>query len=215
MSIVKGIVLVTACAGSANGQLVDPGFDINPLVNYVTVLNNFVAQQGVWGDENSTIVGVTGSVTPISAPSMLRMDNDGLTVTQAWQVTDMSPWAAQISAGTATFNLSGNFNVENLAAAQAYIRVNFYTAPNLGSYTGSATSGVQTLDVSPLTWQTLGTNGTIPIGTTWITTEVGYVNASIGNLPGFVDDARLTIAPTPGSAALLGIGGLLAARRRR
>ena len=54
----------------------------------------------------------------------------------------------------------------------------------------------------------------IPIGTTWMVFQVAYQNASIGNNPGFVDDAHMDILPAPGAIALLGLAGLCNRRRR-
>lgn len=215
MKILGSGIAVVALASASSAQLVDPGFESNPLVNYVTVLNNFVAQQGNWGVESGARVGVTGAITPAAGNFMLQMNQNGGAVTQAWQVLDMAPWAAAISAGTATFTLDALFNSEGVPPPNGYIKLNYYSAPNLGSYTGSSTQTNFTLDGVASTWENFGTAGTIPIGTTWTTVEFGYVNATMGGHPGFVDNARLTIVPTPGAATLLAMGGLVAARRRR
>lgn len=215
MNLVYQAVSILACTSAASAQLVDPGFESNPLGNYVTVLNNFVSHQGIWGQENSTIVGKYGKVGPYSGQNMLRMDNDGLVVTQVFQVVDMSPWAWQISTGTAYYTIRAHFNAENLPAAQAYMRLHYYSAPNLGASIGSVYSPYLTLDQSASTWQSIHKKGKIPFYTNWAVLEIGYVNSTIGGLPGFVDDAEFTITPTPASASLLMFGAALAARRRR
>ncbi|MCA9278144.1 MAG: hypothetical protein H6815_05055 [Phycisphaeraceae bacterium] len=215
MKVVRGGMVVAALASGAQAQLVDPGFESNALGVYTTVLNNFTTQQGIWAPESGARVGTTGAVTPASGNFMLQMNQNGGVVTQAWQVTDMAPYAAAISAGTATFNLDALFNSEGQPSPQGYIRLNFYSGPSLSNYTSSISSGTFTLDNTPTTWENFSATGTIPIGTTWVTTEFGFVNSTMGGFPGFVDNARLQIVPAPGPVSLMAAAGLIAVRRRR
>lgn len=210
----SAIVMSAASAASAN-ILIDPSFENNPLDNYLNVLNNFPAYQGVWGVENASISGAVGGVVPPDGVKMLCMLDDGLTVTQAWQVTDVSanPF---IPSGTATFTLEAEFNVQNIPAARASVVMQFFSGPGLGfEIPASQLVASLTLDNAAGTWETISLSGTIPASTTWMASQVSYVNSTLGGQPGYVDMGDLTILPAPGSVALLGAGGLIVARRRR
>lgn len=211
---IVAIALATASANAAN-LLVDPGFELNPLNNYSTVLNNFSTYQGDWGVENSTITGAVGGVTPAGGVKMLSMFDDGLSITQAWQVTDVSG-IPSISGGSATFTLSALFNAENVPAARASIFMQFFTGPGLGfEIPSSQLSMSLNLDNNPSTWESISVSGGIPASTTWMVSQVGYWNATMGGQPGYVDVGDFTIIPAPGSIAAVGVSGLLASRRRR
>lgn len=177
----------------AQNLLVDPSFESNPLGNYSVVLNDFVGQQGVWGPEAATITGAQGGVTPFDGVKMLRMTNDGLSVTQCDQVIDVSSYAALIDGGGATFSLSGRFNVDGLPAALCGIVLRSYTGSSLGLTNGVASSGDQPLDTDAGTWETVSVNGVIPTNTRWIAVELYYRNSSIGGMPGYVDAVDLRI----------------------
>jgi hypothetical protein len=211
-----GVLVSVLGTASANAQnwLVDPGYEQNPVISHFTVLNNFAAQQGTWGVENSTITGLVGGLSPAGGAKMLSMRTEGLFATQAWQVTDVSanPF---ITAGNATFTLSALFNAENIPAARANVVMQFYNGAGLGfEIPGSQLSASMIIDNNPVTWQPLPLSGTIPAGTTWMVSQVSFVNSTIGAQPGFVDDVGLQIVPSPGSLALLSIGGLVVRRRR-
>ena len=199
--------------------LVDPGFEVNPLDTATNVLNNFPVYQGIWGQENGTITGVDGGVTPAQGFKMLRMDNTG-SYTQTFQVTDVTSYAATIDAGGATINMSALFDVDkNLLAALGGVGVSFFTANNYGSLTSFIT-GSLTLDNSANTWEPITVSGAIPVGTRWLVSQVFYQDATLlgidGNYGGgYVDAADLTITPEPATMCLLGLGTLGLLRRRK
>src|ERR1043166_9905351 len=89
----SGLVGLTlaALAGPALGVnlLTDPGFESNPLTTAANSLNNFPGFQGVWGQENSTIVGVANGVTPFQGVKQLQMDATGGVTTQTFQAVDV------------------------------------------------------------------------------------------------------------------------------
>lgn len=214
------ILLAAAVVPAQANLLVDPGFESNPLTSYTNVLNNFPGFQGVWGHENSTIVGAENGVTPPQGSLMLRMDSDGLVTTQAFQVTDVTTYAGVIDSGSATLSLSALFNVDaHVPAAVGAVYIQFFGAANYGSQIGTGLSGPLSLDTSDQTWEVASLNTSIPVGTRWLVSQVYYSNGSlIGNdgivHPGYVDAAELLIVPEPSTLGLLALG-LLAGFRRR
>ncbi len=111
-----GLALATFTSSARANLLVDPGFEANPLTTASNVLNNFPTYQGQWGVESATITGVDGGVTPAQGTQMLRMTDDGLVATQAFQVTDVTVYAGLIDSGGATANLSALFNADKNAS---------------------------------------------------------------------------------------------------
>ena len=220
-SITVALLLAAAPLASAN-LLVDPGFESNPLDTINNVLNNFTTYQGVWGVEAATITGIDNGVTPAQGAKMLRMTDDGAVATQAVQFTDVSSYSALINSGSGIANLSGLFDVDaHVPAAIGGVTIAFFSGPSFGSIIGGPiTSNINTLDSNPATWETASLSVPIPLGTTWIMSQVAYDNASLlGNdgvlHPGYVDATRLNIVPTPASAALLALAGSIGLRRRR
>ena len=104
-------MMILVLSGSpVMAMLVDGSFEDNPLGGLIPVLTNFTPD--VWGVESATIyTGTQNGVTPADGVDMLRMTTDGLTATQAVQVTDVSAFASSIDNSLATFNLSAVFNV--------------------------------------------------------------------------------------------------------
>ncbi len=214
--------VATATAGEQ--LLVDPSFEDNPLISYFDVLNNFEKFQGNWGVENAAIVGATGSVIPPDGEKMLQMWDDGLTVTQAFQVTDVSAFSSLIDSGRAVGLLSALFNAENVPQAQAYVGLHCYSGPGVGYKISTIFSGGVDLDPDADTWETIQLwpghfpvpQGIIPTNTRWVVSEVAYDNKSLEGNPGYVDAASLRIVPEPASFLALGAGlGLVALRRGR
>jgi hypothetical protein len=210
------LALGAAVSPAMANQLVNPGFESNTLTTAGNVLGNFTGFQGIWGPEVATITGVDGGVTPAQGSQMLRMMDDNLTTTQGFQVTDVTADTPIISTGTATVNLSALFNTgQNVPAGVAAVYVQFFSASNYGSQIGGAVGAGLTLDNSPATWQPISISTTVPVGTTWILSQVAYSNASLLSNPGYVDAADMTITPEPASMALLGLGGAVLFRKRR
>ena len=218
-----GLALAFAvCTPAARANiLVDPGFEVNPLDTAFNVLTNFPTYQGVWGVEVATVVGAENGVTPAQGVKMLRMADDGNVTTQGFQTTDVTSYGAAISTGSATVNLSAQFNVDKgVPAAVAGIFVQFFSAASYGSQIGIPISSSLTLDSNPNTWETVWVSGTIPIGTTWLMSQVYYSDASLLGIdglshPGYVDAADATIVPEPASVGLLVLAGMAVRARRR
>jgi len=219
-AIATTLLLAAASAPSAWANLVDPGFESNPLTNYSNVLTDFVTYQGQWGTEAATIVTAENGVTPAQGSKMLRMDDDGLITTQGFQVTDVTAYAGLIDSGAGFASLNALFNVDAFVpAATGGVYLQFFSASNYGSQIGTGVAGPLALDNSDATWETALINTPIPVGTRWLLSQVYYSNTSlVGNdgtiHPGYVDAADLRITPEPSALALLTLGVLPLLRRR-
>lgn len=214
--VVTGLIQAFFSPPSVQANLlVDPGFEVNALTSYTNVLNNFTGYQGVWGVESATVSGVDGGVTPAQGSRMLRMTDDGLVATQAFQATNVTSYAALIDSGGATVNLSALLNAgANVPAGVGAVTVRFFSAANWASSLGAPVSGGLTLDNLPGTWQTASVSTAIPVNTRWLITEVAFTNSTMAGNPGYVDAADLTVTPEPASIAMLCLSGLLFVRRR-
>jgi len=225
---VKNLILISlfVCAAfitvSAKANLlVDPGFESNPLTTDVAVINTPNPMlPGVWGQENSTIVGAEFTVTPAQGVKMLRMENTG-SYTQTFQATDVTSYAALIDSGGATVGINALFNANpKIAAALGGIGVSFFTTSTYSSLTSSI-SNTLTLDNAPGTWQSISVSGAIPAGTRWLLSQVYFQDSTLQGVPpdptyygGYVDAADLIITPEPATMVLLGIGALSLMRKR-
>ncbi len=217
-NICTSILALFCAATTAQASLiVDPGFD-TPLSGFITVLSDFNGQQGKWGAEAATISTGAGGVTPYDTTHMLSMTGSGGTY-QTAQVTDVSSYAALISAGGAIVNLNAFFNTPvGVSSAGAGVIVTFLSGTDFNANQISTISHSLTLDGDGKTWENNSVTGVIPTNTAWIVSQVTFNGASLGANPGFVDGASLTIEPVPEPAtALFGIAcvGVAALRRRR
>jgi hypothetical protein len=227
--VIASTFALAVCAATASAALlVNPGFD-NPSPAPGPLppagFGNVVGppfSPGFWGAENASITsGVVaapnGPVTPLSLKGMLEMRDDGLSVTQAWQVvnvTGMLPPSPKVG-------LSGWFTVSaQTAGAVAGVRI--WAFDNINDWPApTVTSAINgTLDASSLTWQQLSLAPvSIPSTTQWVLAELDYADAPLlaRNTDGFVDNVQLSIVPEPGTCLMLLSGGvgLLLVRRRR
>lgn len=225
-----GLLVASLGLGGANlaqalttaNLLTDPGWNTpltNPLISYLNVLGSPYTQN-TWGDENSSVVGPENGVTPLEGNGMLRMDDDGLTVTQIWQRVDVSTYATGIDAGLATADLSGWFNLPaGFAGGVGSANLGFVNASNVPiSGLNLTTVSIGGLDGNPLTWQQL-LNGSVPVpvGTRILEAQFNYVNATMQGQPGYVDaaDLRLTVIPEPTTGLLMLLGLVAIAIKRR
>lgn len=215
------LVSVAAVSGDALGAnlLTDPGFESNAVTSAFNSLNDFPTYQGVWGQENSTIVGVDGGVVPASGLRQLRMDISGGVTTQAFQTVDVTSFAGLIDSNNAILNASALFN-SNAQAALGGVYIQYFTGNSYGTNFGPLDTSIQTFDASPMTWQSASLSVPIPANTRWIIFQVAFAEATLMDATGvvgsgYVDDAFMEIVPTPGSGALLAIAGLAGLRRRR
>ena len=212
------IAALVGTSAMASNLVTDPGFELNALTTATNSLNNFPGFQGVWGQENSTIVGVDGGITPASGLNQLRMDITGGVTTQAFQTIDVSSYATLIDSGFGIVNASALYNAPQHGAI-AGVYVSYFSGNTYGTLFGPLSQNVQTLDGSPSTWESISLSDSIPTGTRWMLMQVAFDEASLQQVgfisSGYVDDAFLEIVPSPGAAMLLGAGGLAASARRR
>lgn len=214
--VVSGAALVTAAAAHAN-LLTNPGYEVSTITTANNVLNNFAGFQGIWGPELGTITGATGGVTPFAGSQMHSLTNAGGVATQTFQAVDVSSFSALINAGNAQITASAFFNtVGGYTGAQSSVVVLFFSGATYSSLLGNSGFGGLNLDANPLTWENRSVTSMIPVNTTWVVFQGAYSNASIGNNPGFIDDAFMdvTAVPAPGALGLLGLAGIVGRRRR-
>lgn len=210
---------VALCAIGSAAQaniLTDPGFEVNPLDDIITVLNDFTTYQGVWGTEVGLITGVDGGIVPFQGSLMLRMDDDGGVTTQTLQMVDVSSYAALIDSGLAVVEASAWFNAApGFLGGQGGVGVGYYSAANFGSNIGGSANFYVSMDGDAQSWQQSSLSESIPVGTRWMYFQVVFDNSTMFGFPGYVDAAEMRIVPTPGAAAMLGMAGIAAFRRRR
>jgi len=214
ISVALAAALLVATAAAGDQLLIDPSFENNPLIGYVEVLNNFEKYQGIWGVENAVIVGATGNVIPPGGKKMLQMWDDGLIVTQAFQVTDVTAYSSLIDSGEAVGLLGALFNVENAPKARTVVHISYYSGPG-GEFEIGTFWSLLDLDADVTTWETNLAQTSVPVGTRWVVSDIAYDSELLQGNPGYFDAASLRIVPEPGSFLALGAGlGLLAGRQR-
>jgi hypothetical protein len=220
VAVAVGLLGLSGVA-SATNLLVDPSFETIPVVpigNVIPVLNQ---SPGLWGVENATIVtAVSEGIAPLAGTNVLRMiDNQDVT-TQAVQAIDVSSFSTQInSLGGSNISMSALFNTRGPAPAAAGVALQFFTGNNYASEVpNSFVAHAIAVNTNPADWEASVVSTHIPTGTTWVLAQVYYSNASLGGLPGFVDETQVSITavPEPGSYALLAGGlALMGLRMRR
>jgi hypothetical protein len=199
--------------------LTDPGFNTpltNPLTSYLNVLGPPFALN-VWGDENSSVVGPEFAASPLEGNGMLRMDDDGLVVTQIFQHVNVASFATDIDAGNASATLSANFTTGGgVVGSVAALYIRYFTAAN--TFLGTSAFVTPPLDANPVTWQLHSVPwSTIPAGTRILEAQLAYVNSTLPQgMGGYVDlaDLRLRTVPEP-SSCLLALSSLASLFFRR
>ncbi len=206
----------------AQAQLIDGGFDINPLTTIAAVINTPNPMLfGVWGQESATRVGVVGPVSPLSPPMMLSTTFTGGVASQTVQAINVLPFAAMIASG-ANFTLSANYNALTQGPIGGII-MQFFASNTFASQIGLPVLNSIAVDGNPASWQNLSITGLIPLGTQSMMAQVLYSNASLltaagTTQPGYVDSVEFRITPVPEPSAwllLLAGGTLIGWRVRR
>jgi hypothetical protein len=200
--------------------LTDPGFNTpltNPLISYINVLGPPFTLN-TWGDENSVVVGPEFGVTPLEGNAMLRMDDDGLVVTQIFQHVNVAAFAVDIDAGNASATLSANFTTGGgVLGSVAALYIRYFTAAN--GFLGTSAFVTPPLDPNPVTWQSFNVPySAVPVGTRILEAQLAFVNSTLPQgMGGYADlaDLRLRTVPEPSTCllALASLTGLFVRRR--
>jgi len=223
VTLASALALASAMP-AAHAQLVDGGFDQNPLTTIANVLNNpFASYSGVWGQESAVTTSTAGPFGPYTVPLMLEMSSTGGVATQAVQAVDMAAYANMINNPGANFSFIARFNAARPGAVGGLL-MQFFNGTDYSSQSAPFIAGNISLDGNSSSWEQKSITGAVPAGTTWMLAQVYYLEASLvdaagGVQAGFVDGAELGISPVPepGSAVLLALGGavIMLSQRRR
>lgn len=208
--VFKNVVLTLLMLTSLGAQamLTDPSFEVGRIRPLSQIVNPLTPTW--WGVENATRVGPENGIIPWDNSWMLRMEDDGLAYTQAFQFVDIGTSPPPLLKIGAWFN-------SNAPAADGYLRLLYYaSATGWGSPIGMDTRLFQ-LDNDLTTWEGVGFFSPVPQGATWVGVEIGFRNDSIRpTYFGYVDDVRLEAAiPEPATGVALGVLAAVALLRRR
>jgi hypothetical protein len=167
---------------------------------------------GFWGAENSTIVTAENNITPMCDVQMLRMEDEGLFVTQAFQAVYVGADSICIDSGLARVTLSAWFNAVGTPGAppvEGGVMLYFYNCATCwGNFVPFISTPIN-LDYDPSTWELSLATGAIPAGTRWVLVQTGFTDATLLGHPGYVDCVELDVdtsgcSPSPVDAASWG-----------
>ena len=203
-SSVACAALVLALAASVPpamaNDVIDPSFENESAPFLLPGLAGVVSPvftPGFWGAENATIVTAENNVTPWCDVQMLRMENEGGVVTQAFQAIDVSADSLCIDSQHARVSLSAWLNTTDSAAGlppvEGGVTLFFYPCATCWGGVVPYIGTPITLDNSPGTWQQSLVTGTIPPGTRWLLVQTGFSDATLQGRPGYVDCVDLSI----------------------
>jgi hypothetical protein len=151
---------------------------------------------GFWGAENATVVTAENNVAPRCDVQMLRMEDEGGTVTQAFQAVYVGADSICIDSGLAHITLSAWLNTIELAGVTPVVggvTAFFY---NCDTCWGAVVPYIGTpinLDNNPSTWELSLVSGAIPPGTRWVLVQTGFTDALLLGRPGYVDCVEMVV----------------------
>ncbi len=227
---VLSLCALLAAASAANAATVfNPSFEFG-----APVMGGPLVTDWRWDGHN--FVTAENGITPAAGNQMLKfIDTSGggssaAIVSDIFQIIDVSSLADQaiISTGFGSVTIGAVFNrvagpVPSPVDTRFDLNIRSHTSfANAQALTSSGLASNTLLsDASLNSWEALTTTLALPVGTQYITLHLAAVENVVNDSgpPEFhghyADDVRMTLVPAPGAAALAGLGGLLAFRRRR
>ncbi len=207
MNAIACAVTVAGLTVAASGQVLNGGFEFNSAgstqfnvsnATYNALMSNSTAFGAPQEIDIITSTGF-GSITPQTGSWMVGLHNNLANAADALSLTLGTPV------------VMGQQYYLNFASA-------LYSASQAGTLeiglSSSATSfGTSIVSASPgsdTTWTLYGYTFTSPVNASYLTLSVSGNNGYV-----FADSIGLTLVPTPGAAALMGLGGLASSLRRR
>lgn len=164
-------------------------------------------------------------VVPVTGPAALASGNISISTFNAGIDTDMWVYDSNFNAIANFGNDDSSVNTalatsdltRNFAAGTYYLAISRYNFAN--NQASPADDDFRSGSVVDFPGVALGTSTTVtaaPFSVSFTDSSGAPVTTSVTISGGFdVQFIQFTVVPTPGAAALLGIGGLVAARRRR
>lgn len=227
---VSGLVVAGGFCGAASGAVVNnPGFEVGVAAPGAPIVAN-------WCYDNHAFVTAENGITPAAGQRMLKFvstspTGPGGVVCDVFQAIDLSSPADQavITGGGASLNVSALFNRVLDTPAPSIVDTRF----RIGLFAATSFANAQSLtnigsnyvdlysDSNLATWETINNTLALPTSTQWAVIHLAAVenvldeNSGIEFQGHYADEVRLTLVPAPGSMALVGLGGVLCARRRR
>lgn len=226
--IVIGGALACAAGTALASEVQNPSFETG------TYQAGFDAAVGDWMSDGAAYVAGDSTLSPFEGNRMLQFlttapdgGADGAS-SDISQLLDISDIAAAIDAGEASVDAMIYVNrVDAGPTTDTRMGISIYafeTMPTtIGEYLNPTLRTITklTTDADTSTWEPIDVSMDIPSGVRYVGITIfaleNVVNDNISpEFAGhFADGLSLTIVPAPASAALLGLGGLAIARRRR
>lgn len=210
MKILAALVLATV-AGTASAAVYTMTFDTDAAGNAIAEGATLSTQYAAWG------VSVSNSGAPGFGAPYYGWASDGLSSLQI-TATDIGGGVTAPISGKLLHSFGGWLSEDG----DPYIRMSFSTgidsiAADFGGMSYPSSSGIYAYNGATLVGQVNGTvtnTEHLSLSGVGTITSIVLVPGDFGDWVG-IDNVTFNTVPTPGAAALLGLGGLIVGRRRR